>query len=50
MLVGYSDGQLDAIALDTGHLLWQKSLIYATGASDVERLVDISSDLIIHGD
>src|SRR3990167_351176 len=47
-LVGYSDGKLDAVDLNTGHVLWQKSLIYATGASDVESLVDIGSDLIIH--
>ncbi|MDP3268848.1 MAG: PQQ-binding-like beta-propeller repeat protein, partial [Legionella sp.] len=37
----------DAIELDTGRVVWQRSIAYATGASDVERLVDIDADPIV---
>ncbi len=46
-LVGYSDGKLDAIDIQTGKLVWQRSISYANGSSDVERLVDIDADPII---
>ena len=47
VLIGFSDGQLDALELQTGRVVWQRSIAYATGASDVERLVDIDSDPIV---
>lgn len=47
VLIGFSDGKLDALELDTGRIVWQRSIAYATGASDVERLVDIDSDPIV---
>lgn len=50
LLTGYSDGKLDAVALDSGHVLWQRNMVTPSGASDVERLVDIDSDPIISGD
>nr|WP_165475057.1 outer membrane protein assembly factor BamB [Legionella yabuuchiae] len=48
-LVGYSDGKLDAVDLQTGALLWQRGIAYASGSSDVERLVDIDADPIVRG-
>lgn len=48
-LVGYSDGKMDAVDIDTGRTLWQRSIAYSTGASDVERLVDIDADPIVQG-
>jgi len=50
VLVGFSDGKLDAIDLETGRVVWQRSMGYASGASDVERLADISSDPLVRGD
>lgn len=50
VLVGFSDGKLDAVDLETGRVVWQRSLGYASGASEVERLADISSDPIVRGD
>lgn len=50
ILVGYSDGKMDAVDIHTGRLMWQRSIAYATGASDVERLVDIDADPIVQGD
>lgn len=47
VLIGFSDGKLDALELQTGQLVWQRSIAYASGASDVERLVDIDSDPIV---
>ena len=48
-LVGFSDGKLDAIDMMFGHVLWQRSIAYASGSSDVERLVDIDADPIVRG-
>jgi outer membrane protein assembly factor BamB len=47
VLIGFSDGKLDALELQSGRLMWQRSIAYATGSSDVERLIDIDSDPII---
>ncbi len=49
-LVGFSDGKLDGIDIQTGRIMWQRSIAYASGASDVERLVDIDTDPILRGD
>ncbi|KTD17181.1 outer membrane protein assembly factor BamB [Legionella jordanis] len=49
ILVGYSDGKMDAVDLQTGRLIWQRSIAYASGASDVERLIDIDADPIVRG-
>lgn len=49
VLVGYSDGKMDAIDVATGQTLWQRSIAYSSGASDVERLVDIDADPIVQG-
>ncbi|MCL5273018.1 MAG: outer membrane protein assembly factor BamB [Gammaproteobacteria bacterium] len=47
VLIGFSDGKLDALELQSGRLIWQRSIAYATGSSDVERLIDIDSDPIV---
>ena len=49
-LVGFSDGKLDAIDIQSGRIVWQRSIAYASGASDVERLVDIDAVPIVRGD
>lgn len=50
VLIGFSDGKLDALDLATGRLVWQRSIAYASGSSDVERLVDIDADPIVRND
>ncbi len=50
VLVGFSDGKLDAVDVQTGRVDWQRSIAYASGFSDVERLVDIDADPIVRGD
>jgi len=47
VLIGFSDGKLEAMELDSGRIIWQRSMAYASGSSDVERLVDIDADPII---
>jgi outer membrane protein assembly factor BamB len=47
VLIGFSDGKLDALDLDNGRVVWQQSIAYASGSSDVERLVDIDADPIV---
>ncbi|PWY55286.1 outer membrane protein assembly factor BamB [Legionella qingyii] len=47
VLIGFSDGKLDALELKTGRVMWQRSIAYASGPSDVERLVDIDADPIV---
>lgn len=49
VIVGFSDGKLDAIELDSGRVLWQRSIAYASGSSDVERLIDIDTDPVAEG-
>lgn len=46
-LVGFSDGRLNAVDIESGHTVWERGIAYATGASDVERLVDIDADPLI---
>nr|WP_058462772.1 outer membrane protein assembly factor BamB [Legionella adelaidensis] len=48
-LVGFSDGKLDAVELESGAVEWQRSIAFASGPSDVERLVDIDADPIVRG-
>ncbi|MFT4057970.1 MAG: outer membrane protein assembly factor BamB [Legionella sp.] len=49
VLIGFPDGKMDALDLKTGRVVWQRSIAYASGASDVERLVDIDADPIVDG-
>lgn len=47
VLVGFSDGKLDAVDMNLGHVMWQRSIAYASGSSDVESLVGIDADPIV---
>ena len=47
IVVGFSDGKMDALDRDTGRVIWQKNIAYSNGASDIERLVDIDADPIV---
>lgn len=49
LLIGFPDGKLDAMEIETGQLLWQRNILYASGASDIERLIDIDADPIVEG-
>ena len=47
VLIGFSDGKLDALDMNTGRVVWERSIAYASGPSDIERLVDIDADPIV---
>lgn len=49
VLIGFPDGKLDAIDIQSGQMVWQRSIAFATGSSDVERLIDIDADPIVRG-
>ncbi|MCH9757205.1 MAG: outer membrane protein assembly factor BamB [Gammaproteobacteria bacterium] len=50
ILAGFADGKIDAVELDSGRVAWQHSVTYASGSSDVEKLVDITATPIVRGD
>lgn len=47
VLLGFSDGKLDAVDARTGRLVWQRNVSYAKGQTEVERLVDIDATPIV---
>lgn len=49
VLAGFSDGKLEAIDIQYGHVLWQRGIAYGSGSSDIEQLVDIDANPIVNG-
>lgn len=47
VIVGFSDGKLDALEAKTGQLLWQRTIARPSGGTDIERMVDIDVDPVI---
>jgi len=47
VLLGLDDGNLIALALDSGRTLWQSEIASASGRSEIERMVDIDADPLI---
>lgn len=47
ILAAFSDGRLDTLSEQDGHVISQRSLLYANGSSDVERLIDVVADPIL---
>lgn len=50
VLAGFSDGELLGFDMNNGHVVWQQHIAFPSGASDVERLVDIDTNPIVDGD
>ncbi len=46
ILAGLEDGKLVALSRDRGQLLWESTVSYPSGRSEVERLVDIDANLL----
>lgn len=49
ILAAFSDGRLDTLSAQDGHIITQRSLLYANGSSDVERLIDVVADPVLVG-
>ena len=46
VFVGYDGGQVVALSLDEGVLMWEQTLVTAEGRSELERLSDIDGQLV----
>jgi outer membrane protein assembly factor BamB len=49
VLAGFSDGELLGFEQHSGHVVWQQHIAFPSGASDVERLVDIDTNPLVDG-
>lgn len=47
VLLGLDDGKVIALSLENGRTLWESRLTVATGRSEIERLVDIDSNILL---
>lgn len=47
---GFASGRLAALSLHDGRLEWEASVAYASGRSELDRLVDIDGDPVVLGD
>lgn len=50
VIAGFDGGQLAALELKTGKLLWEQRVAVARGRSELERMVDIDSAPLVIGD
>lgn len=48
VIAGFDAGRIAALELSTGKLIWEAAVATARGRSELERMVDIDSDPIIH--
>ncbi len=49
VLVGLSNGQLNALDASTGMVLWQKEMASPKGRSETQRMIDLSADHLLQG-
>ena len=49
VIAGFDGGQLVALELTTGKLIWGTSIALASGRSELERMVDIDSEPLVMG-
>ncbi len=47
VIAGYANGKLVALAIQSGQVIWEKSVAVPRGRSELERLVDIDSEPVI---
>lgn len=48
VIVGFNEGRLAAIDLHNGRALWETRVAMGSGRSELERMIDINADPIIH--
>lgn len=48
LITGLDNGKLVVLNIDTGVLFWEKTITIPRGRSEVERLVDLDTDLIVN--
>ncbi|MBX2825049.1 MAG: outer membrane protein assembly factor BamB [Gammaproteobacteria bacterium] len=47
VLLGLDDGKVVALSLDAGRVLWESTVSFPAGRSEVERLVDVDADILV---
>lgn len=47
VFVGFANGKLACLALDTGNLLWESVIATSHGRTELERVVDIDADPVL---
>jgi len=50
LYIGWESGKVEAIKAGSGQSLWESNIAVPRGRTDLERLVDIQSSLLIHND
>jgi outer membrane protein assembly factor BamB len=45
--VGYADGSVSALRLDDGSLIWSQSIVSPEGRTELERLADVGTQMVI---
>lgn len=50
VLAGFDNGRLLAVSLQSGTTLWDTAVAQARGSSELQRLIDIDSGLVMDGD
>jgi outer membrane protein assembly factor BamB len=48
VIAGYDNGKLIALSLNDGKVIWERSVAIPSGRTELERLVDIDADPVIH--
>ena len=48
-IVGYANGKLVALSISDGKVIWEQSVAVSRGRTEIDRLVDIDSELVIKG-
>jgi len=47
VIAGYANGRLVALSITDGKVIWEKNVAVSRGRTEIDRLVDIDSDLVI---
>ncbi len=47
VIAGYANGRLVALSITDGKVIWEKSVAVSRGRTEIDRLVDIDSELVI---
>lgn len=50
LFVGWESGKVEALKAESGKSLWESSIAIPRGRTDLERMVDVQSSLVIEGD
>jgi outer membrane protein assembly factor BamB len=48
VIIGLSGGKLVALSLKDGQLLWERTIVVPRGRTELDRLVDIDSEPVVH--